>query len=98
MALAAGMASYLDAATLISVSVSLATWRDHFGLSVLRVGLLTGGLAFAIAVGSWIGGWWVTASVVTSSSSTTWWCSYEPQNLIAGWLVALARCALRRPD
>ena len=57
MAFAAGLASYLDAATIISVSISLPIWRDHFALGVAQVGLLTGGLAFAIAIGSLVGGW-----------------------------------------
>jgi MFS transporter, SP family, inositol transporter len=57
MAFAAGLASYLDAATIISVSISLPIWRDHFALGVAQVGLLTAGLAFAIAVGSIVGGW-----------------------------------------
>lgn len=57
MALAAGLAFYLDAATLISVSIALPIWRDHYGLGVWHVGLLTGGLAFAVALGSLLGGW-----------------------------------------
>ncbi|GAA3604583.1 MFS transporter [Microlunatus ginsengisoli] len=57
MAFAAGLASYLDAATIISISVSLAIWRSHYGLEVWQVGLLTAGLAFAIALGAVLGGW-----------------------------------------
>jgi MFS transporter, SP family, inositol transporter len=57
LAAAAGLASYLDAATLISVSISLAIWRDHYRLSLWEVGLLTAGLALAVAVGSLVGGW-----------------------------------------
>ncbi len=57
MAIAAGLAFYLYAATLLSVAISLPIWRDHFSLSVWQVGLLTGGLAFAVAVGALIGGW-----------------------------------------
>jgi len=33
MAIAAGLAFYLDAATLLSVAISLPIWRDHFSLS-----------------------------------------------------------------
>ena len=39
------------------MSIALPIWRDHFGLGVWHVGLLTGGLAFAVALGSLIGGW-----------------------------------------
>jgi inositol transporter-like SP family MFS transporter len=57
MAIAAGLAFYLDAATLITVSIALPIWRDRYDLSVWRVGLLTAGLAFAVALGSVLGGW-----------------------------------------
>lgn len=57
MAVAAGLAFYLDAATLMSVAIALPIWRDAFQLGPWQVGLLTAGLAFAIAVGSLVGGW-----------------------------------------
>lgn len=57
MSFAAGLAFYLDSATLISVSIALPIWRQHYLLDVWQVGLLTGGLAFAVALGSLIGGW-----------------------------------------
>lgn len=57
MAVAAGLAFYIDAATLLSVAIALPIWRDHFGLGIWQVGLLTGGLAFAVAIGALIGGW-----------------------------------------
>ena len=57
MAFAAGLAFYLDAATVISVAIALPVWRSHFALSLWQVGLLTAGLAFAIAAGSLVGGW-----------------------------------------
>jgi MFS transporter, SP family, inositol transporter len=57
MAFAAGLAFYLDAATVISVAIALPVWRPHFALDLWQVGLLTAGLAFAIAVGSLAGGW-----------------------------------------
>ena len=57
MAFAAGLAFYLDAATVISVAIALPVWRSHFGLALWQVGLLTAGLAFAIALGSLAGGW-----------------------------------------
>ena len=57
MAFAAGLAFYLDAATVISVAIALPVWRSHFGLALWQVGPLTAGLAFAIALGSLAGGW-----------------------------------------
>lgn len=57
IAIASGLASFLDAATIISVSVSLAVWRGHFGLTDWEVGLLSGGLAISVALGSVTGGW-----------------------------------------
>ena len=53
MAFAAGLAFYLDAATVISVAIALPVWRSHFGLALWEVGTLTAGLALAIASGSW---------------------------------------------
>lgn len=57
MAVAAGLAFYLDAATLLSVAISLPIWRNHFSLGLLQVGVLTAGLTLAVAVGSLVGGW-----------------------------------------
>lgn len=56
-AAAAGLASYLDAATVVVIAVSLALWRDHYQLTVWQVGVLTFGLAFGVAIGSLVGGW-----------------------------------------
>lgn len=57
MAVAAGLAFYLDAATLLSVAISLPIWRDHFSLGIWQIGILTAGLTLAVAIGSLIGGW-----------------------------------------
>ena len=57
LVLAVGLAFYLDAAALISVSVALPIWRSVYQLSVWQTGLLSGGMAFALAVGSLAGGW-----------------------------------------
>jgi inositol transporter-like SP family MFS transporter len=50
------MASFLDSAGIIAISVSLALWQDHYALSVWQVG----GLGFAeqifLAVGALVGG------------------------------------------
>lgn len=57
LVLAAGLAFYLDAAALISVSIALPIWRRVYQLSVWQTGLLSGGMAFALAAGSLAGGW-----------------------------------------
>lgn len=57
MAYAAGIASYLDAAALLTLSASLPVWRQHFTLSSVAVGVLAGGFGFAIAAGALLGGW-----------------------------------------
>lgn len=53
----AGMASYLDAAALTSVAISLAIWRDQFALGPWQTGLLTFGLSASFAIGCLAGGW-----------------------------------------
>lgn len=57
LTIAAGLAFYLDAATLMSVAIALPIWRDHHQLLPWQVGLISGGLAFAVAAGALIGGW-----------------------------------------
>jgi inositol transporter-like SP family MFS transporter len=52
----AGLASYLDAATLVTVAISLPVWRTHFGLAAWQVGCLTSGLSCAVALGALLGG------------------------------------------
>ena len=49
MALAAGLAFYLDAAALTSVAIALPIWRDVYALTAWQVGLVSGGFAFAVA-------------------------------------------------
>lgn len=56
VAFAAGLAFYLDAATLISVAIALPVWRDHFDLGTWQVGVISSGLAYAVAIGAVIGG------------------------------------------
>lgn len=56
MAVVAGMASYLDAAIIVSSAVALAIWTAHFDMSTWQVGLLSGGLTVSIAVGALLGG------------------------------------------
>lgn len=56
LAVAAGMASYLDAAILVSVGVTLALWQKHFAMSTWAVGALSAILTLAVAVGALLGG------------------------------------------
>jgi MFS transporter, SP family, inositol transporter len=56
LAVAAGMASLLDSAAIISVGVGLALWRDHYGLDLWTVGVLGSTLTLFIAVGALLGG------------------------------------------
>jgi MFS transporter, SP family, inositol transporter len=57
MAVAAGLAFYLDAATLMTVAIALPIWRDVYELGPWQVGMLSAGLAFAVAAGALVGGW-----------------------------------------
>lgn len=56
MAFAAALAFYLDAATLITVAISLPVWHDHFRLTSWQVGMISSGLTVAVAVGAGLGG------------------------------------------
>ncbi|WP_329577616.1 MFS transporter [Streptomyces sp. NBC_01361] len=56
LAVAAGMASFLDAGAIISVGLGLALWKEDFGLDVWTVGLLGSTLTLFIAVGALTGG------------------------------------------
>lgn len=56
LAVAAGMASFLDSGAIISVGLGLALWKDSFGLDVWTVGFLGAALTLFIAVGALTGG------------------------------------------
>ncbi|WP_147918735.1 MFS transporter [Ruania zhangjianzhongii] len=56
LAISAGMASYLDAAIIVSLGVGLVLIEEHFGLSKWEVGALSSCLTFAIAFGALFGG------------------------------------------
>lgn len=51
-----GMASYLDAALIVGISVNLALWRDSYDMSVWMAGAISAIVTFCIAVGSLVGG------------------------------------------
>jgi MFS transporter, SP family, inositol transporter len=54
----AGMASYLDAGSIVALAVGLALWQEYLGMSSTTVGLLAalGPNAFGAAIGALIGG------------------------------------------
>ncbi|MBM7049208.1 MFS transporter [Rhizobium lusitanum] len=56
LAIAGGMASYLDSAAIISVGISLAIWQKAFGMDPWAVGFLSASLTFSIAIGALVGG------------------------------------------
>src|SRR5680860_479060 len=54
----AGMASYLDAGSIVALGVGLALWQEYLGMTSTTVGLLAalGPNAFGAALGALIGG------------------------------------------
>ncbi|CAJ1229830.1 MFS transporter [Lactiplantibacillus xiangfangensis] len=57
LVLIAAVASYLDAALIVSIGVALPIWTNEFSLSSLMAGGLSTVLTLMIAVGSFTGGW-----------------------------------------
>ncbi|MEY2382269.1 MFS transporter, partial [Lactiplantibacillus pentosus] len=53
----AGLASYMDAALLVSLGVALPIWTKYLSLNSWMVGLVSTMLTVAVAVGSFVGGW-----------------------------------------
>ncbi|MEU6350420.1 MFS transporter [Streptomyces sp. NPDC047072] len=51
-----GMASYLDAALIVSIAVNLALYRDAYGMGVWMAGAISAIVTSCIAVGSLVGG------------------------------------------
>ncbi|WP_107676478.1 MFS transporter [Agrobacterium sp. LAD9] len=56
LAIAGGMASYLDSAAIISVGISLAIWKNAFGMDPWAIGFLSASLTLSIAIGALVGG------------------------------------------
>lgn len=55
-ALLAGMASYLDAGTIVAVSASLTLWKNQFALDAWQLGFLSAALTVCIGIGAIVGG------------------------------------------
>ncbi|WP_165391002.1 MFS transporter [Pseudoduganella lutea] len=56
VAILAGMASYLDAAAIITSGGALVLYKDHFGLTLMRIGQLSAVLTALFAIGALVGG------------------------------------------
>ncbi|WBS05566.1 MFS transporter [Pseudoduganella sp. SL102] len=56
VAILAGMASYLDAAAIITSGGALVLYKDHFGLSLGHIGQLSALLTALFAIGALVGG------------------------------------------
>lgn len=56
VAIVSGMASYIDAAAIVSFGTALVLLQDVIGLSGGEIGLASGGLTFGIAFGAIVGG------------------------------------------
>lgn len=56
LAVAGGMASYLDSGVIISVGIALPIWASAFSLDPWALGAISAGLTFAIAIGALLGG------------------------------------------
>ncbi|KQR39332.1 MFS transporter [Microbacterium sp. Leaf159] len=56
VAVVSGMASYIDAAAIISFGIAIVVYQEAFGLDELQVGLTSGALTFGIAIGALVGG------------------------------------------
>ncbi|MDO3409749.1 MFS transporter [Saccharibacillus sp. CPCC 101409] len=52
----AGIASYLDAALLVSAGIALAIWSDHFGVNAWWTGVISTTLTLSVAIGALLGG------------------------------------------
>jgi inositol transporter-like SP family MFS transporter len=56
MATLAGMASYMDAGTIVAVSASLSRWQTMFTMSSWQLGFLSAALTVCIGIGAILGG------------------------------------------
>ena len=74
----AGMASYMDAGSIVALAAGLALWEEYLGMSSTTVGLLAalGPNAFGAAIGALVGGGSATCSAASEYTNTT--CSSMP--------------------
>ena len=56
VAILAGMASYLDAGSIITSGGALVLYKNHFGITLGQIGELSAMLTFLFAIGALIGG------------------------------------------
>src|SRR3954464_7630512 len=56
VAILAGMASYLDAGSIITSGGALVLYKEHFGLTLSQIGQLSAILTFLFAIGALTGG------------------------------------------
>ena len=74
----AGMASYLDAGSIVALGAGFALFQKEFGLSDDAIGALAaiGPNAIGCALGAFLGGWLVTSLAASAFINTT--CSFMP--------------------
>lgn len=51
-----GMASYIDAAALVTIGTALVIYQDSIGLDAVQIGILSGSVTFCVAAGALVGG------------------------------------------
>ena len=56
VAIVAGMASYIDAAAIVSSGIGLVLYQTAFGLTPLQFGILSSALTLGVAIGALVGG------------------------------------------
>lgn len=57
LAIAAGLGSILGSGIIVGMSATITVWQTGLGLTNTQVGVISGSLTFAIAIGSLIAGW-----------------------------------------
>lgn len=57
LAIAAGIGSILGSGIIVGLSATITVWQQGLALSNTQVGVISGALTFAIAMGSLVAGW-----------------------------------------
>ncbi|MFD5215865.1 MFS transporter [Microbacterium sp. NPDC058345] len=100
-AIVCGMASYIDAAALITWSVALVIYQEVLGLTPVQIGILSGLLTTGIAVGSLVGGrmgdqfgrrsvFLVTMAAIAAGAAAMIFAAEFPMMVVGTILVGLA--------